>query len=867
MLNVNNKKAIRKISLSGITTNIKKYVILIFAVALTSLLFTALFTIGGSTVKEMQLSTMRQVGGSSHAGLKYLTQKEYDMVKDDPAIKDISYRITVGDVTNKELNKLRTEVNYSEDENAKGGFCYPEEGSMPKKENEIVTSDLVLQKLGVPVEVGSKVKLSINIGGQEITDDFIVSGYYTGDVINASQMLLVSKEFQEKYAPIKTTILPETAYNDYVGWIMADFNFGNSFGLEKKIDGLIKRTGIREDVDYGINWAYVGGSFDAETMVLVGIMLFTIFLAGYLIIYNIFYINVISDIREYGLLKTIGTTTKQLKKVVKKRARIVSVIGIPLGILPGIFVGMCLLPMISNQMNSANVGKGQVHVNILTILVSAAFTYATVIFSANRPCKKAGSVSPIEALRTTENEDAGRKSKKGRVVVLSLSLALVILNSVFSMAKGFSMDKYIEQMIVSDYSVQNATLDNPGIASTDKILDGVTTDFISELKERPEVQDVGNVYIFDDYHLMDDESWKKIQERILSNERFLSEINEMYTGVNGIPTADEYLDMRNSEKELDGATYGISKMIFDKLEVVKTADGSDKLDWDKFNSGNYVLTTCCKDYDDDICIPYFEPGEVIQVGSRDEKYVTYDTAYGMSGEEFEIPNYDNEPTKEYEVYAVVKIPYAIRFQSFGEFQCDYILPEDEFLNLNGDRNPMRTLIDVKDDQEIEFEKWIDNYTSSINPDMKYNSKNTVLEEYKSFSDMLKVVGFTLSFILGIIGLLNFANTMISSIIVRARELAVLEAVGMTGKQQKIKLMKEGLRYFVWTSLFSIVVSILLNITAIKAFMSGMAMFSWQFTITPVLICLPIIGGLVAIIPLIVYARMCRESVVDRLRVE
>lgn len=867
MLNVNNKKAIRKISLSGITTNIKKYVILIFAVALTSLLFTALFTIGGSTVKEMQLSTMRQVGGSSHAGLKYLTQKEYDMVKDDPAIKDISYRITVGDVTNKELNKLRTEVNYSEDENAKGGFCYPEEGSMPKKENEIVTSDLVLQKLGVPVEVGSKVKLSINIGGQEITDDFIVSGYYTGDVINASQMLLVSKEFQEKYAPIKTTILPETAYNDYVGWIMADFNFGNSFGLEKKIDGLIKRTGIREDVDYGINWAYVGGSFDAETMVLVGIMLFTIFLAGYLIIYNIFYINVISDIREYGLLKTIGTTTKQLKKVVKKRARIVSVIGIPLGILPGIFVGMCLLPMISNQMNSANVGKGQVHVNILTILFSAAFTYATVIFSANRPCKKAGSVSPIEALRTTENEDAGRKSKKGRVVVLSLSLALVILNSVFSMAKGFSMDKYIEQMIVSDYSVQNATLDNPGIASTDKILDGVTTDFISELKERPEVQDVGNVYIFDDYHLMDDESWKKIQERILSNERFLSEINEMYTGVNGIPTADEYLDMRNSEKELDGATYGISKMIFDKLEVVKTADGSDKLDWDKFNSGNYVLTTCCKDYDDDICIPYFEPGEVIQVGSRDEKYVTYDTAYGMSGEEFEIPNYDNEPTKEYEVYAVVKIPYAIRFQSFGEFQCDYILPEDEFLNLNGDRNPMRTLIDVKDDQEIEFEKWIDNYTSSINPDMKYNSKNTVLEEYKSFSDMLKVVGFTLSFILGIIGLLNFANTMISSIIVRARELAVLEAVGMTGKQQKIKLMKEGLRYFVWTSLFSIVVSILLNITAIKAFMNGMAMFSWQFTITPVLICLPIIGVLVALIPLLVYARMCRVSVVDRLRVE
>ena len=866
MSNVNNKKAIRKLSLSGITTNIKKYIVLIIAVALTSLLFTALFTIGGSLIKEMQLATMRQVGGSNHAGFKYLTQKEYDMVKDDEALKDISYRITVGNAVNKELNKLRTEVNYFEPDNAKDCFCYPEEGNMPEKENEIVTSDLVLQKLCVPVEVGSKVTLTFDIGGEKLTDDFIVSGYYRGDVINCAQMKKKKKTFQEKYAPIKMTTFPETPDNDYVGWIMADFDFANSFNIQKKIDELIKRTGIREDVDCGVNWAYVGGNLDAGTTALVGVMLVTIFLSGYLIIYNIFYINVVSDIREYGLLKTIGTTTKQLKKVVRKRARFISLIGIPLGILPGILIGVCILPMISNTLTTVSVDKGQAHLNIWIILVSAAFTYVTVMISSGKPCKKAGSVSPIEALRTTESDVTGRKSKKGLVVVLSLSLALVILNSVFSMVKGFSMDKYVENMVVADYSVQDVTLDNPSFTQ-EKVLDGVTKDFLNELNERAEVEDIGNVYSFDDYHEIDEKNWDSFHDRVLTDSRTLEKIGEMYNGKNGFPTPEEYVDVLSERKELDGATYGVSRMVFDKLKVIKTLDGNDKMDWDTFNSGNYVLVNCYKDNDGNIVAPFFEPGDKISVASRDEKYVTYEEGYGMSGEIFKIPNYDNAPAKEYEVYAVVEIPYAIGLQMFGQFQCDYILPEEEFLSLNGDRASMRTLIDVKDDKEEEFEEWISSYTTSVNQDLTYTSKQTVLDEYKSFNDMLKVVGVTLSFVLGIIGLLNFTNTMISSIIVRARELAVLEAVGMTGGQQKKKLIKEGLVYFGWTALFSLVLSVVMNVTLVRAFVSDMPAFTWSFTITPVLVCLPIIGVLIAIIPVMAYARMCRTSVVDRLRIE
>ncbi len=56
-------------------------------------------------------------------------------------------------------------------------------------------------------------------------------------------------------------------------------------------------------------------------------MVLFVILAGYLIIYNIFNISVKTDIRAYGLLKNVGTTGKQLKKIVRMQAWRLSAIG------------------------------------------------------------------------------------------------------------------------------------------------------------------------------------------------------------------------------------------------------------------------------------------------------------------------------------------------------------------------------------------------------------------------------------------------------------------------------------------------------------------------------------------------------------
>src|SRR5699024_5254023 len=128
-------------------------------------------------------------------------------------------------------------------------------------------------------------------------------------------------------------------------------------------------------------------------------ILLLIVLTGYLIIYNVFQISVTSDIRFYGLLKTIGTTPRQLRRIIRQQAVALSLVGIPIGLVAGWLVGCVLTPVIVRRMN----GMEEVRSADPRIFVFAAvFALATVLLSCRRPGRLAGKVSPVEAVRYTE---------------------------------------------------------------------------------------------------------------------------------------------------------------------------------------------------------------------------------------------------------------------------------------------------------------------------------------------------------------------------------------------------------------------------------------------------------------------------------
>ena len=87
-------------------------------------------------------------------------------------------------------------------------------------------------------------------------------------------------------------------------------------------------------------------------------MVLFVILAGYLIIYNIFNISVKTDIRAYGLLKNVGTTGKQLKKIVRMQAWKLSAVGIPIGLIFGYLAGFCMSPSLTADAQiSAQAGR------------------------------------------------------------------------------------------------------------------------------------------------------------------------------------------------------------------------------------------------------------------------------------------------------------------------------------------------------------------------------------------------------------------------------------------------------------------------------------------------------------------------------
>lgn len=167
------------------------------------------------------------------------------------------------------------------------------------------------------------------------------------------------------------------------------------------------------------------------------------------------------DIRYYGLLKTIGVTPKQLRRLIRQQALLLSALGIPVGLLLGYGVGAAAVPI---TMSTSTMGGRYTTVSVSPwiFLFSSVFALLTVLLSCARPGRIAGRVSCgggalHRAAVVGENAPEGRQGhpiqmaaanlgrdkKKTALVMVSLSLTVVLLNLLVTFIGGFDMDKYL----------------------------------------------------------------------------------------------------------------------------------------------------------------------------------------------------------------------------------------------------------------------------------------------------------------------------------------------------------------------------------------------------------------------------------------
>ena len=843
MRKVANRAPIRHLAVRMIKKSGKKNIPLICAIFLTTMLFTTLFSVGISMLQTEQKSTMRQVGGSDMASFKYGTVQDYDTIRADHSVKKCSYRIIVGELVNAGLKNNVTEVNYAQDENARSMFCYPTTGHMPQKINEAAVSRRTLDELKIPAKLGQRMVLDIKVGEKTYHDTFTLCGYWDGDPVAMSQECFVSEAYQQKRAPS-----PEKAWRqdmaDSAGYYMIDFDFKNSFDIRGKLLSMLYANGYDlEEVQYGINWAYAWSTVDASTIVFVLSILFLIMAAGYLIIYNIFQISVTSDIREYGMLKTIGTTEKQLKWIVRFRACYLAAAAIPAGLAAGTILARLFFPMVLDSMEQGEESMVfSVHPAIY--LFAVVFTLVTVLIGCRKPCRVAGKVSPVEAVSYTEisgvhkknrrvrkvtsmqlaGQNFGREKKRAAVVICSMTMALVLTNGIYAVIRSLDADLYVSQSIIGDFSIQNYAVNSPGIMTDENSV--VDEETVRQLGNLDGVMEQSNIYC---------SRWNMAQltpEGQKLAEQLKSEMPENFWDTETVDTAAV-------DGKIECEIYGMEKWGLEQLDVEE-----GELDWKKFATGKYVIADAYQlvaDTEDGTdSYPFYHAGDSV-------------TLYDDSG-----------TVGTYEVLAVAQLPYALSTKSYSTMGCRAILPESEFLQKLDASGALYSILNAEPGKEEQLGQQIRQITEHTQ-DLTVVSRQTYLDEFYRFVHTIEVVGGTLAGILALIGIMNFANAIITGIRQRAGELAMLEAVGMTRRQMTAMLLWEGIYYAILTAVLSLVVFALLGKFLLEAAVGEIWFFSWHFTVLPILCCIPVFLVLAVLIPLAEGKRMQRSSVVERMR--
>ena len=883
-MKVKNRRCIRTLSFRQLKASKSRNLIAVFAIALTTLLFTSLFTIALSINDGFQQSNFRQCGGWNHGSFKYLTEEQFDQIKTDSLIQEWGLRRFVGMPDEIPFNKSHVEVGYSDATQAHWMYCDPIEGALPQEGTDQAATDTrVLELLGVEPELGAQFTVTFPVDGHMTTQTFTLCGWWEYDeAVVANHILIPLSRAQQIYDEVG--LIPGQAKDGMTGSWNLDVMFKNSLNIDQNMKQVLANFGYQDEspadgdnyIRTGVNWGYsasqLAENIDPGTILAIATMLLLIVFTGYLIIYNVFQISVANDIRFYGLLKTIGTTPSQISRMIRLQALLLSLLGIPLGLVGGWFVGGALTPVIISRLDGI---VSLVSLNPAIFIVSSLFSLFTVLLSCYRPGKIAAKVSPVEAVRYTEGSNIKRKKKRsvknlslfsmaksnlGRnrtktvVTVLSLSLAVVLLNLTVTFTNGFDMDKYLANFVTSDFVLADAKYFQTGaLFGSDTLL---PESVIDEVEAQGGITEGGRVY-----------------GRTFPAQEFITE--DYYRTLHGMWMNQEEMDraIKLEEKNQDGLIadtaqlYGMEPFALDRLRLLEGdlsplyTDGSRSIaavysdddygeprpdsHWAKL--GDTVTIRYVEEWE------YYNPltGEVFPEGTN------LDTVAGYASRAKRWRDVD------YTVCALVCVPSSLSYRFYGS--DEFILNDQTFCTDSGTDAVMLYAFNTTDEANAAMESFLADYTENQNPQFDYESKATYVAQFESFRSMLLMLGGTLSFIIGLVGILNFFNAILTGILTRKREFAMLQSVGMTGRQLKQMLVYEGLCYSLGAALLSLAIALLMGPLVGSAVENLFWFFTYRFTILPIFLLLPVFVLLGSLVPLGIYHSVAKLTIVERLR--
>ena len=789
---------LNKFTIKSLKLNKKRTIVTIIGIMLSTALICGVAGLVSSFQNSL-IDWARTNDGNYHVTFKNVSSDKAQYVTENQKVKDYFISSSLGWANlegSKATNKPYLHVLAYDKKALENYGVVLTDGRLPQNPNEIIITESVLTGARVFLKIGDTITL--NIGTRKSNDDYYLNDdnlYTEGDesIVDTKEKTYTIVGFMETL-DVEKLYSPGYSALTYMDEIPSTFDISVLYKspkeYEKTTKDFCKTLNLDFDEDIYVNSDFLrfqGIMSDNMLYVLytiAGVVIFIIVVSSVFVIRNSFSISVAEKNRQYGMLSSVGATSKQIRRNVIFEGMVIGLIAIPLGILLGIVAIMILLKVVNYLLADMLSGLGFTYsINLLAVLVSVAISLITIYLSCLIPARRAAKISPIESIRG--NNDIKIKAKKLRTSKLTKKL-FGIGGVIASKNLKRSKKKYRTTVISLVISIFIFISLSSFLSLGTKTSEFYYTDF--KFNMYVECLDGSDTQVYDKISKLenvDDSAYCYESSLDIDNNKYASEFGKKIlkddSSPNGIALMvynNEYFKRYIKELGLNENDYKATVILLD-YATLYAEDGSKIVD------RLYSL----------------KPGDKIEV------------KHGNTEKPMTISKYtDIKPMGQEAVYyehgiIIVSEDYVKEVFKEDLNSSDYYNLGDLFIKSSKPQELENTLNDL-------IKQGGDYYGLTV-----FNYETYMKQEQRMLL-VVKIFLYGFITVITLIGVTNIFNTITTNMILRSKEFAMLKSVGMSSKEFNKMIRLESIMYGTKSLLIGIPLGILGSYGMYKAFAQG-----------------------------------------------
>ena len=816
---------LNELTVKSLKKNKRRTVLTIFGILLSVALITAITTFV-SSMQGSLVDFVKKNSGNYHILVENVPKdKQKYLLHNEKAEKKIVIQ-TIGNAKPLSLqyeegvneeNATKIKVRAVKKENFSDLGMILQSGKFPQSENEIVIPAHFWGDYTTKIRVGDKLKL--NIDGKE--KEYTVSGI--------SGMSAVEFHSEEGMLGCSLfTISDDEKISENIDVAMLMKNPKDTFAFREMLE---KELGLHELQINNILLDFQGAVVNANVLVvlkvLAGMVIGIILLTSIFVIKNSFDISITERLKQYGMLVSVGATSKQIRKNVLFEGVVLGIIAIPLGVLLGVGAIWCTLQVVMKILEGTSFGgevELKMYVSVVAILIAVAIAIVMIYISSLIPAKKAQKVSPMEAIREAKDtkleakklrtsklfrkvfgiegeiarKNLKRSRKKYRITVFSIFISIVLFLSISSV-RIYGQEMQNMKFAKMDYNLI-AHYDEDDLGKQGEIFRRASK--VDGVKKA----EIVKVWIGDPKNI----SFTKTAEKSRGIEEFTQE---------------------EKDKEAQYVFYSLSN------ETYKAFAKELGLSYEEVKDKGILCDTSISFVRD-------EEDEKAKKTKYHELAVKEGEKLQFDGGEIEIVKRADRFPFTQNFYYGVNVIVSEEWMSHRDFRYDglYIDAEDT--------------MKVRENMERITGKDGWTYMDFAEQARENNSINLIISIF--------LYGFVA--VISIIGITNVFNTITTNVALRSREFATLRSVGMTDKEFKKMIWYESFLYGTKSLLYGVPVGLGLSYIFYRQFTNILEM-SYIVPYQQVIICILFVFIILCLTMQYAVKKVEKQNIIETIRSE